>query len=289
MGKISKKAFASFVKEHRLKQGLTQEALAARINVSSEVVSKWERGIRFPNFEILEDVADALGVTLQELYDGSKKPQNKPYINVSAIIIGILLTTAIAGGIFVTKSSRDSKGSAGTMSFDVEYGIYVCEEDEMKPYIYIEKDNLHISFSLYFSYLSTYKYQQKGDQIQFEDKVIYVMSGNRLKYEGKIYKLRTDEYNQGIQAILIKTDKAVFIYENKNNGQLIEIINSEEFPLINELHTGDVIEVDTEAIMESYPARTRISRLINRDDIKVDFDIESVTRSIVELGYEIIF
>ena len=71
MGKISKKAFAAFVKEHRLKQGLTQEALAARLNVSSEVVSKWERGIRFPNFEILEDVADALGVKWTPYYVAS--------------------------------------------------------------------------------------------------------------------------------------------------------------------------------------------------------------------------
>lgn len=190
MGKISKKAFASFVKEHRLKQGLTQEALAAILNVSGEVVSKWERGIRFPNYEILEDVADALGVTLQELYDGSKKPEQHIHINVSAIIISIVTVTAVLGGIFIHKSNTGRKSDSSSPAYKFEYGTYVCQEEELKPYILIEKDKLYKSFSMSASYIETYDYSLSGNIIYFGDEMIYLIGNNKLQYNDRIYELK---------------------------------------------------------------------------------------------------
>ena len=192
MGKISKKAFASFVKEHRLKQGLTQEELAAILHVSGEVVSKWERGIRFPNYEIIEDVADALGVTLQELYDGSKKPEQHIHINVSAIIIGIVTVTAVLGGIFIHKSNSGRKSESSSPAYKFEYGTYVCQEEELKPYILIEKDKLYKSFSMSASYIETYDYSFSGGIIYFGDEMIYVIGNNQLQYNGRIYELKNN-------------------------------------------------------------------------------------------------
>lgn len=51
----------------RKHSGLTQGALAARVGVTAQAVSKWERGNACPDIAILDEIADALGISLSEL------------------------------------------------------------------------------------------------------------------------------------------------------------------------------------------------------------------------------
>lgn len=48
----------------RKENGLTQKELAARLNVTDKAVSKWERGINFPEVTILEPLATELDTTV---------------------------------------------------------------------------------------------------------------------------------------------------------------------------------------------------------------------------------
>ena len=61
-------SFADNVKKYRVGLGLTQEALGQRVGVSGQAVSKWETADGFPDPSLLPDLADALEVTLDELY-----------------------------------------------------------------------------------------------------------------------------------------------------------------------------------------------------------------------------
>ena len=54
----------------RRDQGLTQEMLAQRMGVSPQAVSKWERGLACPDLVFLDDLADLLDVTIEELLLG---------------------------------------------------------------------------------------------------------------------------------------------------------------------------------------------------------------------------
>ena len=47
--------------------GLTQSDLASRVGVTAQAVSKWERGNACPDIAILDEIADALGISLSEL------------------------------------------------------------------------------------------------------------------------------------------------------------------------------------------------------------------------------
>lgn len=58
------------VKGLREARGLTQAELAARIDVSSKTVSKWETGKGLPDISLLEPLAAALGVSVMELMSG---------------------------------------------------------------------------------------------------------------------------------------------------------------------------------------------------------------------------
>ncbi|MBR3973957.1 MAG: helix-turn-helix transcriptional regulator [Oscillospiraceae bacterium] len=66
--------FAAFLQERRKALGLTQSALAEKLHVTDKAVSRWERGVGFPDIRLLEPLADALGVSLTELMHAERIP-----------------------------------------------------------------------------------------------------------------------------------------------------------------------------------------------------------------------
>lgn len=62
----------AFIAQVRKERGLTQLELAQKINVTDKAVSKWERGVGFPDIKIIEALAKALGVSVSELMNGER-------------------------------------------------------------------------------------------------------------------------------------------------------------------------------------------------------------------------
>lgn len=58
----------------RKELGLTQKQLAEMLSVTDRAVSRWERGVGFPDVSMLEPLADALGLSLVELMRGERLP-----------------------------------------------------------------------------------------------------------------------------------------------------------------------------------------------------------------------
>lgn len=65
----------TLIAETRKELNLTQKDLAQALHVSIQAVSKWERGLNFPDIILLEPLAQALGLTVSELLSGE---QNAP-------------------------------------------------------------------------------------------------------------------------------------------------------------------------------------------------------------------
>ena len=61
-----------FIKEKRHEKGLTQNELAAKINVTDKAISKWERGLGCPDVSLLEVLSKELDVSILELLNGRK-------------------------------------------------------------------------------------------------------------------------------------------------------------------------------------------------------------------------
>ena len=59
--------FGDRLKKEREKKGWSQDFLAEKIYVSRQSVSKWETGKNYPNIEVIIDLSDLFGITIDEL------------------------------------------------------------------------------------------------------------------------------------------------------------------------------------------------------------------------------
>ena len=66
----------SLIATIRKEQNRTQQDLANELGVSSAAISKWERGIGFPDVSLIEPLATSLGITIAELFKGEKAENN---------------------------------------------------------------------------------------------------------------------------------------------------------------------------------------------------------------------
>ena len=64
---LDKTEVGAFVAENRKKLALTQKELAEKLHVTDKAVSKWERGLSYPDVTLLEPLAEAFGLGVSEL------------------------------------------------------------------------------------------------------------------------------------------------------------------------------------------------------------------------------
>ena len=64
------------IKTLRTQKGYSQEALAEKLHVVRQTVSKWEKGLSVPDAEMLTRLADALEVSVSELLGTPVPPEN---------------------------------------------------------------------------------------------------------------------------------------------------------------------------------------------------------------------
>lgn len=61
---------AEQIRKYRKNSGLTQEALAEKLNTTRQSVSKWEQGSLEPNIQMLNNLAKLFDVSLDNLVNG---------------------------------------------------------------------------------------------------------------------------------------------------------------------------------------------------------------------------
>ena len=69
----------TLIAQARQEKGMTQKELSQALHVSAQAVSKWERGLNFPDLSLLEPLGDCLGLTVSELLSGQRgeEPQEE--------------------------------------------------------------------------------------------------------------------------------------------------------------------------------------------------------------------
>ena len=83
--------FGAFVSSLRKEKGWTQVELAEHLNVTDKAVSKWERGLGFPDIKLIEPLADALGVSILEIMRSERtNEQNFTRENATEAITNVI-------------------------------------------------------------------------------------------------------------------------------------------------------------------------------------------------------
>ena len=62
MIKMDCKKFGALIRRLRLGKDMTQSALAEKLGVIVQAVSKWERGLGYPDVSLINDLSSILGV-----------------------------------------------------------------------------------------------------------------------------------------------------------------------------------------------------------------------------------
>ena len=56
------------IRQFRQDIGMTQQELADQLNVTDRAVSHWENGRRLPDYSLLKQLCDVLGISINELF-----------------------------------------------------------------------------------------------------------------------------------------------------------------------------------------------------------------------------
>lgn len=90
---MDKKKFGLFIKESRIKKGYTQKELAELLYIDVSAISKWERGVSYPDITLIPDICKYLDVNEHELIESSidenfhkMKKEAKIYSNIKNAI-----------------------------------------------------------------------------------------------------------------------------------------------------------------------------------------------------------
>ena len=83
-----------FISEMRKACGMTQKDLGERLNVTDKAVSKWERGLSYPDIALLLPLSQTLGITVNELLSGEKSEDEEAEaainVNTDTAVINVL-------------------------------------------------------------------------------------------------------------------------------------------------------------------------------------------------------
>ena len=74
---MDKEKTGQLISQLRKDKGLTQKQLADALNVTDKAVSKWERGLSFPDISMLEPIAEILDISIMEILAGARQDKNE--------------------------------------------------------------------------------------------------------------------------------------------------------------------------------------------------------------------
>lgn len=88
-----KKSFGEYIRKKRLEAGLTQKDLAAQLFVTESTVSKWERGLSYPDVSMVTSICAALRITEHEFFAACDDDQAHAQERQAAVWRGLVTGT----------------------------------------------------------------------------------------------------------------------------------------------------------------------------------------------------
>lgn len=139
------------IKQLRTAQGFSQEALAAKLNVSRSAVAKWETDGGIPEVDNLLQLASVFGISLDELIGNAKKQTNNEVLDTAYFknqrydieltgwndgVYGVYLVAEDTSFLYYYQPTNKTTGIYGMLGKKYISSLLPVDEDKAeKPYI----------------------------------------------------------------------------------------------------------------------------------------------------------
>lgn len=127
----TKKSFGEFITQRRKALGMTQREFADKLFVTDSAVSKWERGMSYPDITLIRDICEILGVSEHELLTASEDVEARSAEKLAARYRRMarnfkLVQCIVYGGTVLTCAICDLAGGGGLSWSLVVTAVLLC-------------------------------------------------------------------------------------------------------------------------------------------------------------------
>lgn len=161
--------------ELRKEKGLTQKQLAQAVNISDKAISKWERGLGMPDVSLLHQVAEVLGVNVENLLSGNLTQNNPDGGNMKKLKFFVCPTcgniaTATGEGEFACCGRKLTALAAKPGDEAHNLNVEIIEDDYYITFTHEMTKAHYINFVAYVSWdrvLLVRLYPEQGGEVRF--------------------------------------------------------------------------------------------------------------------------
>lgn len=246
---MNQEKIGKFIAKNRKDKGLTQEALAEKLGISTNAVSKWERGISFPDVSLFKKLCSELDISIEELINGekSKSTESKDKAIIASLeektkiekkskkkilVLSIFILLIVTISIFYSSTLKINLINESSELYDI--AIDYLREKEFKS----NPDSSKEDFNVFYSYHSfgiekrgNYKYMymwlySESDYLE-EDNALGISTGSSLPVKITIkdnkvvnteYPKDGNEYTKSIYKLFPRTiAKQILNFDNEKN------------------------------------------------------------------------
>lgn len=119
---------AERIKTAREEQGLTQEQLAERLEISRQAVSKWEMGLSVPSPENLQLLEEVLKISLPQEEEDPPEQRKNPWKAAALILAALSALLAVLAGFVLCASHVDPPASDAGPPVPQISGVYFFDQ-----------------------------------------------------------------------------------------------------------------------------------------------------------------
>ncbi len=149
--------FGQFILKLRKEKGWTQLELAEKLNVTDKAVSKWERGVGFPDIKMIEPLAEVLDVSVFEIMRSERIPdQSVPMENAAEAINNVIDVVSFQRKI----ERRNILITIITLSAVVML-LFLIDVMQLEGFVMICLPIIMFGVGLYLTGLSIYRFRQR--------------------------------------------------------------------------------------------------------------------------------
>lgn len=147
--------FGTFIASIRKEKGWTQSELAEKLNVTNKAVSKWERGLGFPDIKTIEPLAEALDVSVLEIMRSERLNESE----VSTDHASEALVNVIDVITYQRKIERRNIFISIILIITVIMAIFLIDTIHLEGVIFVCIPVILLSIGIWLIILSWYRYK----------------------------------------------------------------------------------------------------------------------------------